>query len=84
MKVLCPRCKKPIKLGYLEKTGSQMACRPGCRTVVAATYKKDDHRANWKFEIEAPKAPADKGCGCVVAILILITVLTLIAIAHND
>src|SRR5262245_16506216 len=93
MKVICPRCDEPIDLGYLEKAGSQMASCPGCYTVVAATYKKDDKRAQWKFEFETPlpenKAKAktkaeDGGCGCGAAILMLIALLILIAMLQCD
>ncbi|MGH9754148.1 MAG: hypothetical protein ACREA2_15325 [Blastocatellia bacterium] len=87
MKVLCPRCNEPINLGYLEKTGAQMACCPECGTVVSATYKKDDHRAHWKFEVEFPLPKEefdDGGCGCGAAIVILIALLILIAIARCD
>jgi len=93
MKALCPRCDKPIDLGYLETNGSQMASCPGCQTVVAATYKKDDKRAQWKFEFESPlpenkpKAktkPEDKGGGCGAAILMLIALLILIAMLRCD
>ena len=87
MKVLCPRCNEPIDLGYLEKNGAQMAHCPGCGTVVAATYKKDDKRVNWKFEVETPvseNSAEDPGCGCWAAILLLIGLLILIALVRPD
>jgi hypothetical protein len=87
MKVLCPRCNDPIDLGYLEKNGSQMAPCPGCGTVVSATYKKDDKRVNWKFEVETPVSETnseDPGCGCGAAILILIGLLILFAMTRSD
>ena len=87
MKVLCPRCNEPIDLGYLEKNGAQMASCPGCSTVVAATYKKDDRRTNWKFEVETPlpeNNSEEEGCGCGAAILILIGLLILIALLRSD
>jgi hypothetical protein len=87
MKVLCPRCNEPIDLGYLEKNGSQMAPCPECGAVVAATYKKDDRRIHWKFEVETPlseKSPEDPGCGCGAAILILIGLLILFALVRSD
>jgi hypothetical protein len=87
MKVLCPRCNQAINLGYLEKVGSQMACCPGCNTVVAASYKKDDNRANWKLEIETPQSEnndEEGGCGCGAAILILIGLLILFATVRSE
>jgi hypothetical protein len=87
MKVLCPRCNEPIDLGYLEKNGSQMAPCPGCGTVVAATYKKDDKRIHWKFEVESPlseNSAEEPGCGCGAATLILIGLLIVIAMARCD
>jgi hypothetical protein len=87
MKFLCPHCNEPIDLGYLEKKGAQMAPCPGCNAVVSATYKKDDKRANWKFEIETPvseKSPEDPGCGCGAAILMAIALSVLISMARCD
>jgi hypothetical protein len=87
MKFLCPRCNEPIELGYLEKTGAQMASCPGCSTVVAATYKKDDNRTHWKFEVETPlpeNNAEDHGCGCGAAILMLIALLILISLLRCD
>jgi hypothetical protein len=87
MKVLCPWCNEPIDLGYLEKNGAQMASCPGCNSVVAATYKKDDKRAHWKFEVETPlpeKHAKDDGCGCGAAILMLIALSILIALLQCD
>ena len=87
MKVLCPRCNEPIDLGYLEKNGAQMAPCPGCNTVVSATYKKDDKRYHWKFEIETPLSEnnsEEDGCGCGAAILMLIGLLILIAMVRCD
>jgi hypothetical protein len=87
MKVLCPRCNEPIDLGYLEKNGAQMASCPGCSTVVAATYKKDDKRTHWMFEVETPLSEnntEDDGCGCVAAIILLIGLLILISLLRSD
>ena len=87
MKVLCPRCNEPIDLGYLEKSGAQMAPCSGCGTVVAANYKKDDKRTHWKLEFETPlpeSSGEDPGCGCGAAILILIGLLILIALVRSD
>jgi hypothetical protein len=87
MKVLCPLCNEPINLGYLEKSGAQMAPCPECGAVVAATYKKDDNRAHWKFEVETPlteNSAEDPGCGCGAAILILIGLLIVFATARCD
>src|SRR5215475_7892651 len=87
MKVLCPRCNEPIDMGYLEKNGSQMPPWPEWGAVVSATYKKDDRRINWKFEVETPlseKSAEDPGCGCGAAILILIGLLILFAMARSD
>ena len=74
-------------MGYLEKKGAQMAPCPGCNSVIVATYKKDEKRANWKFEIEKPQSNnsgEDHGCGCGAAILILIGILIVIWIASGD
>jgi hypothetical protein len=87
MKVLCPHCEVPIDLGYLEKNGAQMASCPGCSTVVAATFKKDDKRVNWKFEIETPQSKnnvEDHGCGCGAAILMAIALSILFSMAQCD
>ena len=87
MKVLCPHCEEPIDLGYLEKKGAQMAPCPGCNTVVAATYKKDEKRANWKFEIETPQSKSngeDYGCGCGAALLMAIALTILFSMARCD
>jgi hypothetical protein len=84
MKFYCPHCEEPIDLGYLEKKGAQMAPCPGCNSVVSASYKKDEKRANWKFEIEKPQSNnsgEDTGCGCGPAILILIVILIVIWMA---
>ena len=87
MKVLCPRCNEPIELGYLEKSGAQMAPCSGCGTVVAANYKKDDKRTHWKIEFETPLSESsgeDPGCGCGAAILMLIALSILFAMLQCD
>ena len=87
MKVLCPRCNEPIDLGYLEKSGAQMAPCPECGTVVSGNYKKDDKRTHWKLEFETPlpeNNSEEDGCGCWAAILILIGLLILIAMLRPD
>jgi hypothetical protein len=87
MKVLCPRCNEPIDLGYLEKSGAQMAPCSACGTVVSANYKKDDKRTHWKLEFETPlpeDSGEDTGCGCGAAILILIGLLILFAMMRSD
>ena len=84
MKFFCPHCEEPIDLGYLEKEGAQMAPCPGCSAVVTANYKKNEKRANWKFEIEKPQSNnsgEDTGCGCGAAILMLIGILIVIWVA---
>lgn len=87
MKVLCPQCEESIDLGYLEKTGAQMASCPGCSAVIAASYKKDDKRAHWKFEIETPlrkNNAKDDGCGCGAAVLLLIGLLIVFSMTRCD
>lgn len=80
MKALCPRCKKPINLHYLEKKGDQMAYCAKCKTVVAATYKDDSDRQYWEFFFEKPRrTPVEKdkgiGCGWIFVIAIVICIL---------
>ena len=87
MKVLCPRCNEPIDLGYLEKSGAQMAPCPECGTVVSANYKKDDKRTHWKLEFETPlpeNSGEDHGCGCGAAILMLIALSILFSMLQCD
>src|SRR5215475_11025860 len=80
MKVSCPRCKRPIELGYLKSKGNQMACCSECRTVVAATYKKDSDRIYWEFKFEKalPKKPYGGGCGTAILIIIVLSLLAAI------
>ncbi|MGE0130252.1 MAG: hypothetical protein AB7U82_19400 [Blastocatellales bacterium] len=77
MKFPCPRCNKPVELGYLEKKGDQMVCCPNCDTVVAATYKKDADRYYWEVYIEKtrPKKPFGGGCWTAIGFVIIVSVL---------
>ena len=89
MKILCPRCKQTIDLGYLEKKGDQMTFCPNCKTAVSATYKKDGIRRSWEISFETPtpqnkKGARDSGGGCGTAIGILILLAILIAMAQCD
>src|SRR5262245_13492883 len=87
MKVLCPRCNEPIDLGYLEKSGAQMAPGSGCGTGVAANYKKDDKRTRGKLEFETVLPEDDgeaDGCGCGAAILMVIVLSILFAMLQCD
>lgn len=85
MKVLCPRCKQIIDLGYLEKKGDQMAHCATCEMTVAATYKKDGVRRYWEVSFETPmpkKEPPGGGCGRAILIVIVLSIL--IAMARCD
>ena len=84
MKILCPRCKQTIDLGYLEKKGDQMICCPNCDTVIAATYKKDEDRYYWELYIEQTRPKKPFGGGCGFAILVVIVLSAAIAVARCD
>jgi len=55
-----------------------MLCCPNCKTVVAATYKKDADRYYWEIYVEKtiPKKPFGGGCGTAI-LVIMIAVLTI-------
>lgn len=78
MKFICPRCNQTVELGYLEKRGDEMVCCPNCKTVIAATYKKDADRYYWEIYVEKSrpkKGPYGGGCGRAIGYLILVGLL---------
>jgi uncharacterized protein YbaR (Trm112 family) len=44
MKVLCPKCKQKIALGYVEETGEQSAYCKKCNIHIHANYAADEYR----------------------------------------
>src|SRR5262249_5135326 len=83
MKTLCPRCKQPIDLHYLEKKGDQMARCARCNTIVAATYKKDTDRLYWEVYYEKALPVLQKeprGCGWILLIAIVIFILFVVSL----
>lgn len=89
MKVLCPKCNKPIALNVLERDGVEMGLCKSCNIMLYATYEDKSGHKIWDVHLEkpAPKKTAkgsDGGCLEAVFRFVILTFLTLLFYQYCD